>query len=221
VYRALGDANGATRALSGLATVATYQGDYAAAREHNQEALAAYRDQGNHRGAALTLHNLGFISLCEGDPAAAVDHYTQALGLLRDTGDLKQVALTLADLAVASVRLERDENAAAQALASLAIVRDLASAREGAYALEGTAELAVMRGEAGRGARFLGAARRLREETGAALSPAEERQQSALLERIRGISGAPDLEAGLAEGASLGFDVAVTEATEWLQASGN
>ncbi len=220
VYRALGDVNGATRALSGLATVATYQGDYAAARGHNQEALAAYRAQGNDRGAAVTLHNLGFLSLCEGDPASAVDFYTQALALLRTTGDLKQVALTLADLAVASVRLEQDETAAAQALASLAIVQELASAREGAYALEGTAELAVMRGDAVRGARFLGAARRLREETGAALSPAEERQQSVLLERMRGISGEAGLDAGLAEGAALRLDAAVAEATDFLQASG-
>jgi len=54
------------RALLGAATLARYQGDYAAAGSLAHEALNLERELGNRRGVADTMATLGYVALFEG-----------------------------------------------------------------------------------------------------------------------------------------------------------
>ncbi len=186
IYRTLGDEKGIARSLSGLATVATYQCDYPAARGYGEEVLAGYEAAGDKRGAAVTLHNLGFLSLCEGDAASAAEFYRRSLGLLKDVGDLKHTALTLADLAVASARLG-DLDACGGESDRKPEPSCGRSERSGKgptpwKAWPSWRFVLMIRISA---IRFLGAARALREEIGSPLSPAEQQERASFLDRVR------------------------------------
>ena len=58
-------------ALKGAGTVATWQGEYAMARELNQESLALRRELGDTPGVATLLNNLGIIARFQRDLAGA------------------------------------------------------------------------------------------------------------------------------------------------------
>jgi len=189
LYRELGDGKGTARALSGLATVATYQGDYATARKANEEVLAAYRAEKNVRGQAVTLHNLGFLSSCEGDAGGAAEWFAKALPLLREVGDLSHIALTTADLGIALTRAGDLRGAADRLAESLKLGTEVGAVRETAYAVEGTAELALARGAADRAAVWHAAASAQRETTGISLSPAEKDQRERFLTALRNTLG--------------------------------
>ncbi len=73
--------------LKGAGTVATWQGDYATARELNQESLALRRELGDTPGVATLLNNLGIIARFQRDLAGARRLNEESLTLFREMGD--------------------------------------------------------------------------------------------------------------------------------------
>jgi adenylate cyclase len=74
-------------ALKGAGTVATWQGDYAIARELNQESLALRRELGDTPGVATLLNNLGIIARFQRDLTGARQMNEESLALFREMGD--------------------------------------------------------------------------------------------------------------------------------------
>jgi class 3 adenylate cyclase/tetratricopeptide (TPR) repeat protein len=74
-------------ALRGAGTVATWQGDYAAARVLNEESLAIRRDLGDKPGVAVLLNNLAIVASFQHDLAGARRMNDESLALFRELGD--------------------------------------------------------------------------------------------------------------------------------------
>ncbi len=74
-------------ALKGAGSVATWQGDYAAASELNQESLAIRREIGDTPGVATLLNNLGLLARFQNDLASARQMNEESLALFRKLGD--------------------------------------------------------------------------------------------------------------------------------------
>jgi tetratricopeptide (TPR) repeat protein len=74
-------------ALKGAGTVATWQGDYATARELNRESLTLRRELGDTPGVATLLNNLGIIARFQGDLSSAREMNEESLALFREMGD--------------------------------------------------------------------------------------------------------------------------------------
>ncbi len=112
-------------ALSELGVVWRLTGEYLAAAEALEQALACYRDLGNRLGQANARSGLGYVRLATDHYRAAAEALEQALAVYRDLGSLLGEADALSGLGY--VRLATgDYPGAAEALEqSLAVYRDL------------------------------------------------------------------------------------------------
>ena len=72
--------------LGNLGLVARHQGDYAAAQDYHEQALAIDRQLGNPLGEARDLGNLGVVAREQGDYAAAQDYLEQSARLYQQLG---------------------------------------------------------------------------------------------------------------------------------------
>jgi len=129
--RVLGNAGAEDRtgerahALNAAGTLATYQGDYPAARALHEEGLAISRELGNRSGIAASLGNLGNVAVNQGDYPAARALHEESLAIRRKLGDRFGIAVRLNNLG--NVALAQGDYAAAMALheEGLAIRREL------------------------------------------------------------------------------------------------
>jgi len=202
LYRRLGDERGVARALAGLAVVAMYQGDYATARVCNEESLAGYRALGAVRGEGVALHNIGYLAWCEGRGEDSERWFSEALVCIERVGDAQQRALTLAGLGAARL-LQGQLDAAREPLATaLELSLEQGIEREGAYAVEMAAELALREDRAESAARLIGAARALRTRIGSPSVPAEDLARQRQLDRLAERLGAAVCQQQEAEGAT-------------------
>ena len=123
--RSLGDRLGEANALDDLGDVRGLAGEFPAAAQALEQALAIYRDLGDRLGQADALTWLGVLRAVTGDFRAAARAEEQALGIYRDLGDRLGEAGALTWLGDVR-RVTGDYPAAAQALEqALAICRDL------------------------------------------------------------------------------------------------
>jgi tetratricopeptide (TPR) repeat protein/transcriptional regulator with XRE-family HTH domain len=121
----LGDRLGQANALHDLGDVRRLTGDYRAAAQIPEQALAIYRDLGDRVGQANALLNLGAVRRLTGEYPAAGQALEQALGIYRDLGDRLGQAHALHYLGAVR-RLTGEYPAAGQALEqALGIYRDL------------------------------------------------------------------------------------------------
>jgi len=134
-------------ALTGLGSLAVYQGDFAQAGAPLDEALALWRRLGDRAGEAHLLHMLAALAEYRGDDEQATARYEAALALFRELGATRQVGSMLENLADAAFR--RGELTRSEALASeaLAIGRATTDAKMLNMALVGAAQIASARGE--------------------------------------------------------------------------
>ncbi len=88
-------------ALHALGSLASDQGDQAAARAALQEALHLRRAEDDALGIAATLNNLGLAELTAGDAVSARRHFAEALALKRCLGDAYGLIITLNNLGLA------------------------------------------------------------------------------------------------------------------------
>jgi predicted ATPase/class 3 adenylate cyclase len=177
IYREMGDRRGIASAVIDLGAVDFDQGDFRAARARFEEGLAIRRELGNAQGIAGALHNLGAVANACGDNQAAWTFLEEGLSIYRELGDLWGIAMALSNLG--SLAVERSEIALAQALheESLTIRRELHERRGIAESLEGLARVMSAWSRPRAAVCIWAAARRLREETGAPLSPPDRATQ--------------------------------------------
>ncbi|MCP4289867.1 MAG: tetratricopeptide repeat protein, partial [Gammaproteobacteria bacterium] len=81
-----------------LGTIAYYQGDYATARNYNQQGLVIKQALGDQRGITINLNNLGVIAHHQGNYAAVHDYYQQSLAIRQAIGDQRGIAMILNNL---------------------------------------------------------------------------------------------------------------------------
>ncbi|CAN5517966.1 hypothetical protein BH10BAC6_BH10BAC6_05810 [soil metagenome] len=70
-------------------------GDYAAALEHDNNALALFHELGDRKGMATATVNIGSVCLATGDYPAALEHYNRALALFQEFGIRSGEALVM------------------------------------------------------------------------------------------------------------------------------
>ncbi|MCA8923430.1 MAG: tetratricopeptide repeat protein [Planctomycetes bacterium] len=87
-------------ALTGASALAHSQGDYAAARELQEEAVALYAELGDRRGLLRARSNLGMTTFAQGDLAAARHTFGELVALARELDDRALLAGTLHNLGV-------------------------------------------------------------------------------------------------------------------------
>jgi len=201
------------KALRGAGLLATWQGDYTAARHLHEESLALYQSLNDRRGIANALENLGLVTREQGHYAAAQALHEESLAIRRALGDRRGAAISLINLGI--VAYGQGDYAAAQALhqESLRIKRALGG--EGiAESLEGLAAVAGAWGEVARAARLLGAADALR----AALArpqPSDERaDQERWIARARATCAADAWHAAWQLGRAMPVEEIITEALD-------
>ncbi|HYW88245.1 MAG TPA: helix-turn-helix domain-containing protein [Chloroflexota bacterium] len=123
------------RALRAAATLASIQGDYAAARSSQEEGLAISRALGDLRGIASGLEGLVLITSMQADLATALRYAQESLEAARTIGDEEMIGHALN--ASANVHHELGYHAAARALAeeSVEVLRQAGNPRQIAASL--------------------------------------------------------------------------------------
>jgi LuxR family maltose regulon positive regulatory protein len=183
-----GDRDRLAAALHNLGLLAAEQGDAARAVACVEASLTHARAIGSTSRVAVGLCTLGWATRQQGDLARAASLLEQSLALLRQLGDQLWEESALRHLA--EVARDRHEWAAAEQRykEALRVSQALGEGYVLGYAknLEGLAEVAVGHDRPAHAARLLGAAARLREETGSPMTPLTQ----TLVERVRRAAGA-------------------------------
>ncbi len=208
-WRALPDRLAIARCLHNFASVAKVRGDYPLARKALSEATDIFHQLGDRHGAAWSLNQEGDIARAQGDMIAARALYQCALLAFREDGDQWGLARSLTDLG--SIDCEQGDHAAAQAAyrEALEIFAGLGHRRGTARVLEGSACLALARGQAARALKLAGAAAHLRELIGAPLPPAEQLKLEQMLLPAWEKLGETEGKKVWLEGGSIGLEKAV------------
>ena len=133
--------------LKGAGTVATWQGDYAAASAFNEESLTIRRALGDKPGVAVLLNNQGIIARFQHDLAEARRLNDESIALLREVGDRWAVGQLLNNQAC--VAADQGDYAEARALLqeSLVIRRQLGDRVGLALSLNTLADVVIDEGD--------------------------------------------------------------------------
>ncbi len=162
---------GAWRALEAdcrrtLGNISLYQGDYASAQAHYEQALALYREDDDRVGESALLNNLGSLAANRGDYASARDYYEQTLRLKREIGDRQSEGLVLNNLGSAATNLGDYAAARAYFEQALHAYRAVGDRRAEATTLNNLGVVSVHQGEYPRAQGYLEQALDLRRELG-------------------------------------------------------
>ena len=200
LYRQVGDEEGIQTALNNLASIAVSRNETERARGLFEESRGLAVRRGDRWGEALTGSNLGYLALTVGDLDSAESHLRASLALLRELGANEETAIPVQNLGFLALR--RDDLVEARALFDES--RELSERvgwREGVnYALEGLAAVLVGEGRAEEAAEALGAAERVRRETGVSLEPFERELNERTIAAVRAALGDKAYEAARARG---------------------
>ena len=85
--------------LGSLGYTAQKRGDYAAALEYDEQALAIRQEIGDQAGEGATLNNISQIYQARGDTVTALDYLEQSLAIRQEIGDKAGEGTTLNNLA--------------------------------------------------------------------------------------------------------------------------
>ena len=147
VQSGAGDAGPTLRAkaLNTMGQLVSRTGDFDAAREYHEQALALARPTNNKTVIAASLRDLGVVALESGDLTAARTLEEESLDLRRQIGDPLSVAVSLNTLGTVALQ-SGDLNTALKMLEeSLSIKRGLADARGVAISLLNLATIVAQR----------------------------------------------------------------------------
>jgi len=135
------------KALDRYGSLATWQGDFGAAQEHLDEALAIERELDDKAGVAMVLDSLGTLAQFRGDAQAARALWEESLALYRELGDKGDIAEGLRILGINA--RERGDYAESESLLreSLAIMRELGWKTGPASVVENLGWLALIAGD--------------------------------------------------------------------------
>jgi non-specific serine/threonine protein kinase len=135
------------QALVRAGGLATYQGDYAAARPLVEEALEVYRTLSDEKGIARALSGLGTIALYQDDYASARAHNEEGLALYERLGQRRGVAVCLYNLGFLELCQDRLAEARAPLERSLELMREVGDRGTVAQALSVLGLLAARAGD--------------------------------------------------------------------------
>ncbi len=178
--RRLEDAEGVASSLIGLGLAAQGLGDYERAAAAFTEGAELARAGGYSWFLAVATNNLAELALEQGDYALARARIEEGIGLFRELGDERKVVESLVGLGTVAAREGRRDEAQALLRESLEYAGALVDKELAIWCLGELAALAATEGEAERAVRLLGAIETLREETGHAPTPGEERRLNEL-----------------------------------------
>ncbi|WP_354495691.1 DUF4062 domain-containing protein [Mycetocola sp. 2940] len=174
LFHRAGDSSGEglTRISLGLALLLGPEADAASGGEQLESSLTLFRNAGDARGEAMALVTLGHVALLQDDVDGALERFTASVALSRRQGDQLTEAIALHHLGWAHLLLDAIPEAQASFAASLRLSLNLGHHEENAHGLEGMVAISASRGDLERAGRLLGAAERLREQTGLYNAPA-------------------------------------------------
>jgi len=198
----LADHTALSAVISNLGIVAEYRGDFAAARDYNERALEIRRERGERWGMGASANNLAMIAIHEERFEDARALGEDAVRSLREVGDAWMTAIARNTLANAERALGDRRAAARDYAASLAAYRDLDDRWAMAFLLEDVGVLAS--GDAPAAAfEFIGAADRLREETGSKRAPALDEELGRMTADARAALGNEEADSAIERGRAL------------------
>jgi predicted ATPase len=153
--REIGDDAGVAQALHELGEAASVDGDYDAATEFFQEAIAAGRAAG--RNGAGSVGNLGWVAYLQEDYERAMPFFEESVELFRERGHESGVLVGLCNLVDATVLLGRPEEARPRIRECLQLAGELSFVQMIAQSLDATAAV-LAESDARTAVRLVGAA---------------------------------------------------------------
>ncbi|MCU0513878.1 MAG: protein kinase [Anaerolineae bacterium] len=124
--REVGDRTGLGHSLSAMGNVANVRGDYAAARRYFEDALKIRRELGEQRGIADSMADVVSVQLNAGeDYPGALRLMNDALALYQEIGDREGMVWSLPVRAMLHYRLQRLDDARADAVQVMALAEQL------------------------------------------------------------------------------------------------
>jgi non-specific serine/threonine protein kinase len=208
LYRELDDARRSANVQTNLALLALARGQYADAEPLLVECATLARAIDDAHLLAVNLGNLAIVVHARGDGDKAATLYEESLTLAREVGARFLISEVIGGRGRAECRDGNLESAEASLVESLTIAADLMDPHAAVEALEGFAELAVAKHAPKRAATILGAAARLREEIGLALSVREEREHKRLAAAARAALGDAAFDQAWREGSAMELEEA-------------
>jgi predicted ATPase/class 3 adenylate cyclase len=217
IAREIADTSMVAAVLQPLGLASLGQGDLAAARGHFEEAIDLARQLGDKHELLAAFNALAQLHRLEGDPDTAEPLYEKVLALARELGDRESIAIGLLNLAMVSIGRGSGPRAGRMLLEVLEIAREIGSKPAGQSVLEVSAGLASSSSDWERAARFFGMAEAQTERTGLHRDPADEAFLAPLITKTREALGAGQFASAEAEGRTLSYEEATSEARAWLE----
>ena len=194
-----------------LAQLAAEQPDVARADEQLEISLALFRQSGDLWGESMALVTLGRVGLFQNRVHGACNRFEESLAITRGQHDELGECIALHHLGWARLLLGELDVASGCFEQSLSIAARLAHDDGVAYGLEGLVAIAASTGRIARAGRLLGAAERLREESGLYNAPAFSFHQR-LVDGIEAGPAAEQFATARSEGRLLTIGEAIGEA---------
>ena len=163
---------------------------------------------------AMANANLGGTAMEEGDYVQARALLEESLALFRQLGSERDTVGGLARLGILASREGRNDEAETLLRESLERAQALVDKEMAIWCFEELAALAVVRGDAQRAARLTGVLETLREETGHAPVPEEQRLNDQTERALVSELGEERVAAALEIGREMTFEQAVTYAVD-------
>ncbi|SFN59680.1 ATP-binding protein [Mycetocola miduiensis] len=213
LFNRAGDRSGEalTRLSLALALFITPEPDPTATREQLESSLTLFRSAGNVRGEVMALVTLGHVALLHHDVDDALARFQTSLTLARAQGDQLTEMIVLHHLGWAQLLLGAIREAQASFNESLTLSLLVGHDEGNAHGLEGIVAISASRGNVRSAGRLLGAAERLREQSGLYSAPAMSFVPAWISPILAGDSAAT-FEAARAAGRSLSPREAAEEA---------
>ena len=212
--RVLDDSEAVASSLIGIGMNAQGLGDSARAVAAYKEGVELARAGGHTWFLAVGIGNLGDLALEQGEYSNARALTEGSLALFRQLGDERKIVERVVELGIIASRQGRSKEAETLLREGLEYAQALVDKELAIWCLEELATLALSKGDAERAARVVGAIETLREETGHAALPEEQRVN----ERTRGALvaelGEERAAAALAIGREMTFEQAVSYALQ-------
>ena len=212
IQRGIGDRREMARTLHNLAVVAEALQDPRGAARLYEEALAIHRELGNRSMEAHTLNGLGLVEAGLGSIEVARSHQEQALAIHRSLQDRRGTSFSVRELGAIAGRLGDAVRARAYLAECVQILHQLGDRLGVAEALETCAGVASDSGEAALAMRLCGAARRIRDELAAPISPSDQEALERRVTAARSALGPEEASARHDEGLRMTLDEALAAA---------
>jgi predicted ATPase len=206
---AVGDDEGANRALQNLGGIAELRGNLDRATVVFEEVLATARALPTDLG--IPLMSLATVRWKQGQLAEAEALYDEALAYFEEIGDDAEEAYVSTNLAAVRLYQGRRDDALSPLGRALALCQELRSLPGFAHAFDSTALAAV---DAESAARLLGKADDLRAEIDERLPPAPHGPHARAVAIATDVLGQERFEAAYAEGRAMSLDGAIALAFE-------